>query len=85
MDIKPSLFIFFIYLSFSLAGRTFYVSNAGDDSRNITEAQSINTPWKTIAKLNTYESTWLPGDTILFCKGDIFYGRVKNILEQFLM
>ena len=52
--------------------RTYYVSISGSDSNDgLTE----NTPFKTIQKLNTL--TFLPGDKILFKKGDTFTGCFK--------
>jgi len=51
--------------------RTFYVSNTGNDSNNGTTRVS---PWKTISKVNGY--TFLPGDGILFKRGDTFYGTI---------
>ncbi|MDB5266511.1 MAG: hypothetical protein JWN89_326, partial [Parcubacteria group bacterium] len=52
---------------------TYYVANAGNDSCDGT-SQTIGTSgscsWKTIAKVNT--SSFNPGDSILFNKGDIW-------------
>jgi len=50
---------------------TFYISNTGSDSNNGT---SSSTPWQTIDKVNA--STFIPGDNILFKKGDTFYGSI---------
>lgn len=47
----------------------FYLSNAGDDSNDGTEAS----PWKTLNKINA--TSLLPGDKVLFNKGDTFKGR----------
>lgn len=53
-------------------GRTFYFAEDGDDSRTMTQAQSQSTPWKNIAKLNSFFSSLVPTDTIRFKRGDNF-------------
>ena len=50
---------------------TYYVSNEGLNSNNGT---SENTPWQTISKLNN--STFQPGDQILFKSGQEFLGKL---------
>ncbi len=47
----------------------YYVAAAGSDSNSGT---SSGTPWQTIAKVNG--STFSPGDSILFNRGDAWYG-----------
>jgi hypothetical protein len=44
---------------------TYYVSSSGNDANSGT---STTTPWRTIAKINN--STFLPGDFVLFRRGD---------------
>jgi hypothetical protein len=51
--------------------RIFFVSNDGDDSNNGT---TLNSPWKTISKVNAQD--FLPGDAILFQRGDKFIGSL---------
>src|SRR5678816_543638 len=46
-------------------GKTYFVSNAGSDAAN---GLSTGTSWQTISKVNS--STFKPGDTILFKRGD---------------
>jgi hypothetical protein len=48
---------------------TYFVAAAGSDSNSGTTSAS---PWQTIAKVNA--STFLPGDSILFNRGDAWYG-----------
>jgi hypothetical protein len=48
---------------------TFFVSAAGSDSNSGTSSGSA---WQTIAKVNG--STFSPGDSILFHRGDVWYG-----------
>lgn len=58
-------------------GTTYYVSTTdGNDSRTSTQAQSSATPWKTLAKLTATVSTFVPGDSISFKKGDVFPGSM---------
>ncbi|MGC3947771.1 MAG: right-handed parallel beta-helix repeat-containing protein [Chryseolinea sp.] len=56
--------------------RTFFVSSSmGDDSRSGQQAQSKQTPWKTIAKINSFKG-FMPGDSILFKRGESFFGTL---------
>ena len=53
----------------SARATTYFVAAAGSDSNSGTSSGS---PWQTIAKVNA--STFLPGDSILFNRGDAWYG-----------
>jgi|SRR3989339_923268 len=64
------LFIFLLHTSTSYAA-TYYVSNTGLDTNN---GISESTPWQTISKVNA--TTFSPGDSILFKRGDTFYGSI---------
>ncbi|MBA3705410.1 MAG: hypothetical protein H0W84_05780, partial [Bacteroidetes bacterium] len=44
----------------------YFSDQTGDDSRSSVQAQNSLTPWKTIAKLNSYFLNLQPGDSILF-------------------
>lgn len=56
----------------------YYLSaSMGNDSRTVIQAQNPATPWKTIEKLNAYSKFLLPGDSIFFKKGEIFYGALQ--------
>ena len=61
----------FIFLFAALPARatTYYVAAAGSDTNSGT---STSAPWQTIAKVNG--ATFLPGDSILFNRGDAWYG-----------
>ncbi|MGV8964223.1 MAG: right-handed parallel beta-helix repeat-containing protein, partial [Candidatus Saccharimonadaceae bacterium] len=74
-----SLFIVTLLLfSAEVSGKNYYFSSSnGDDSRTPTQAQDPVTPWKTIDKLNSFFSSILPGDSVLFKKGDSFYGSIQ--------
>lgn len=62
------------FASLKSIGNTYYFSTLdGDDSRTSTEAQNPASPWKTINKLNSFFASLLPGDQVLFKRGDVFY------------
>ena len=50
----------------------YYVSNSGNDNN----AGTIAEPWQTIDKVNTSMSLFVPGDSILFKRGDVFRGQI---------
>lgn len=52
------------------AGNTYYVAVNGSDSNAGTQAA----PWQTLAKVNSM--TFVPGDSILFRRGDTFSGSI---------
>src|SRR6266542_3682187 len=54
----------------------YFSSSQGNDSRTATQAQNPNTPWKTLNKLNSFFSNLKPGDSVLFKRGDTFYGSI---------
>ncbi len=59
-------------------GKTYYVSQStGSDSYTAAQAQNPTTPWKTIAKVNA--QTFLPGDSILFKRGDIWNNETITV------
>ncbi len=75
---KILLFVLLTILTTTTAfSRKFYFSSStGNDSYSITQAQNSSTPWKTLKKLQTLvtngNTTFLPGDTIAFKRGDVF-------------
>ncbi|PQA54485.1 T9SS type A sorting domain-containing protein [Siphonobacter curvatus] len=52
----------------------YYVSADGNDDSNTGLSQQ--SPWKTLAKVNTIAATFNPGDSILFRRGDVFRGEL---------
>ena len=70
----PLLCGFFVFLFFTsnAFATTYYISNTGSDTNN--SGTDPSQPWQTITKVNA--TTLTPGDSILFNKGDIFYGAV---------
>ena len=53
---------------------TYFVAAAGSDSNSGT---SSGTPWQTVAKVNG--ATFSPGDSILFNRGDVWYGTALTV------
>lgn len=54
---------------------TYFVSSiSGNDSYTSTQAQSQSTPWKTLAKVNSFFSSLNPGDQVLLQAGSVFTG-----------
>jgi hypothetical protein len=58
-----------LLLALPARATTYYVAAAGSDSNSGT---STGTPWQTIAKVNG--ATFSPGDSVLFNRGDAWYG-----------
>src|SRR5215212_528989 len=66
-----------VFFLCSAQAATYYFSSvSGDDSRTSAQAQSASTPWKSLSKLNAFFSTLLPGDFVLFKRGEKFYGSI---------
>jgi len=62
---------------------TCYISYTdGDDARTAEQAQSSATPWKTIAKVNSYQSSLVAGDTVSFKCGDTWTGETLTITKS---
>jgi hypothetical protein len=61
-------------IAFPAHATTYYVAAAGSDSNNGT---STSTAWQTIGKVNG--STFSPGDSILFNRGDAWYGTALTV------
>ena len=56
---------------------TYYFSSAGKDTYSAAQAQRSATPWKSLAKLEEMMSTLQAGDSVLFRRGDVFYGHIQ--------
>ena len=67
-----------IMMSSQVEGQTnyYFSSSKGDDARSGSQAQNPATPWRTITKLNSFFESISPGDSILFKRGDTFYGSL---------
>ncbi len=64
-----SLFVFFISV---VHATIYYVSSSSGNDGNTGVSTSY--PWKTLAKVNI---TIFPGDSVLFNRGDAFYGSLS--------
>lgn len=72
---KKILFLLFLLISISARAETYYIKTGGSDAADgLTDA----TAWGTITKVNTTwaAGTFAPGDSILFNKGNSFYGTI---------
>lgn len=75
--IHLSISICFLFCNYSGKGNTYYFSSiSGNDSRTTTQAQKSATPWKTLSKLTSFFSSLKPGDSVLFKRGEVFYGSI---------
>ena len=55
----------------TVTGKSYYVSNEGDDNN---DGLSAVTPWKTLSKVSNADLN--PGDGVFFRRGDLFRGKV---------
>ena len=75
-SILIKLFVFFSIINLESANY-YFSNNIGKDNHTWFQAQNKQTPWKTLTKLNSIIYRLQPGDSILFKRGDIFYGSIK--------
>ena len=69
---KMLLVLSFIIFGFTADARNYYISNSGNDANSGTDPSA---PWQTLNKVNLFKS-FVPGDNILFNRGDTFYGSI---------
>jgi hypothetical protein len=70
-----TLFVVSILLCSAFANaKSYYISSNGNDKNN---GLSTTSTWRSITKLNASFNLIAPGDSILFNRGDIFYGTVN--------
>lgn len=77
---RKLLIILYFFIAAPLYATNYYVrSNGNDSNTGLSNTQA----WKTITKVNTVwaAGTFAPGDSILFRRGDTFYGTL-NITES---
>ncbi len=67
---RVSLTLLLLFYTPFLFATNYYVSNAGNDAAT---GKSPSSAWKTIAKVNTSQAVFLPGDSILLQRGSVFY------------
>jgi hypothetical protein len=77
---KQILLALFLLPLVLVKANTYYFSSvSGSDGRSSKQAQSANTPWKSIDKLNSFFNQLSPGDVVLFKSGETFYGSLSLI------
>lgn len=59
--------------SLAISGKTYYVSNDGDDKN---DGLSPDTPWKTLDRVSNADLAF--GDGVLFKRGDLFRGSINT-------
>lgn len=62
-----------LFFSHTARATNYYLSATGND---VNAGTSIVTAWETIGKLNSSFSSFSAGDSILFKRGDTFYGTI---------
>ncbi len=77
MTKKLVLIVLMFMMFYKTFARKFYVSNSGNDSYSILQAQNPSTPWATLSRIQSTLSTFGSGDSILFMKGDRFTGTLR--------
>lgn len=71
------LLLLLLCLFTSSHGASYYFSTSlGNDSRSPSEAQNPNTPWKTVAKLNSFFTNLRAGDVVYFRRGETYLGTI---------
>jgi hypothetical protein len=68
-----NLVVFLFFATATTSAKNYYVAATGNNANNGT---SLTTPWQTISKVNSSFSVFVAGDSILFKRGDTFYGAV---------
>ena len=68
------ILILLISVSANSHATNYYFAAKGDDALNT--GLTRNSPFRTIQKLNSIMKVIQPGDSILFCRGDVFYGEI---------
>ncbi|MEP7110854.1 MAG: right-handed parallel beta-helix repeat-containing protein, partial [Ferruginibacter sp.] len=70
---KKLLFLSLIVFANTVQAKNYYISATGNNSNN---GLTPGTAWQTIVKLNASSASIAAGDSILFERGDIFYGGI---------
>jgi parallel beta-helix repeat protein len=62
--------------NFAQATNYYFSSISGDDSRTPQQASNPLTPWRTLEKLTAYNLSIKAGDSVLFKRGETFFGAL---------
>ena len=74
---KTIILLSLMFTQFATKAINYYFSDVtGDDSRTASQAQNPATPWRTLTKLNSYFGSLAVGDSVLFKRGETFYGSI---------
>lgn len=71
-SIKTICLIAAIFFSFNTKASNYFISNSGNDSKSGTSPAAA---WQSLNRLNSFKNL-NPGDSILFRRGDSFYGTI---------
>src|SRR6185312_3861507 len=69
---KLIITLIFFFICLQTQATQYFVAANGSASNNGT---STSTPWN-LAKVNSFASSLVPGDQVLFNRGDVFYGSL---------
>ena len=75
---KQLLLALFVLVGLTSHAKNYYLSASGD---NANTGLSPATPWRTIAKINTF--TFTAKDSILFKRGETFYVIERDTAAHF--
>lgn len=74
---KIALMTVFLLPSFFCSANTYYLSSIhGNDNYSNLQAMNPATPWKSINQLNSIFKQLNAGDSVLFARGEVFYGAI---------
>ena len=68
------LIIACLFFTVVVTAKNYYIAISGNDSNT---GISTSSPWKSIDKMNEMMGRFVSGDSILFNRGDVFYGCVN--------
>ena len=74
MSMKSLLLLPFIFFGFTANATNYYISSSSGNDANA--GTSPGSAWQSLAKLNSTFNQFIPGDSILFKRGDTFYGSI---------
>ncbi|WP_162342133.1 right-handed parallel beta-helix repeat-containing protein [Cyclobacterium salsum] len=71
------LFLLWLGIFFKTSAASYYLSSStGKDTHTPEDAQHPATPWQSLERLNQFIPQLSPGDSVLFKKGDLFFGTL---------
>lgn len=73
---KKILLLLILWTNIVQSKNYYFSSSTGDDTRSTLQAQNSATPWMSLGKLNVFFSSLSAGDSVLFKRGDTFYGSI---------